>query len=220
MLERDYILELLAQVQRVDPEYQRFGVSAHRYRLNPPLSEQFVRQAEQIYGFALPEDYVHFLTHIANGGAGPDYGVAPFEHFLKKGDSRNAERFRQAYRDSLSRPFLPRPMLEEEADQFAIVTLEGYRKNPERYFVYLKEDGGDFCDTDGFLTLGTHGCQWDFGLITAGPYRGKVFDTDNEGGYALAADSFTEFYSCWLDHLADLEACRKEAEFWRSKRKR
>lgn len=216
-MERDKILKILAQARRIDPDCRMFGASAHQYRLNPPLSEQFVRQAEQLYGFSLPEDYVQFLTQVGNGGAGPDYGIEPFEHFLKKGASRNDERFWQAYRQSLSRPFLPRPLREEEVGQFAITTMEGYRQNPQRYFVYPKEDEDDFCDTDGFFTLGTHGCQWDFGLITAGPYRGQVFDTDNEGGYAWVSGSFSAFYQNWLDFLADEEGYRRAVEFWRSR---
>ena len=48
------------------------------------------------------------------------------------------------------------------------------------------EDDENVVCSDGFLIIGTHGCRWNFGIITAGDRKGQVFDTDNEGAYYLS----------------------------------
>ncbi len=50
--------------------------------------------------------------------------------------------------------------------------------------------------------------------------QGRVFTTDNEGGFAWEAYSFNEFYSRYLEHLADTKALQKELEWWRGRFKR
>ena len=216
MLEREKIMGVLARARQMDPECQMFGASKHQYRLNLPIEASFVRSVEAEYGFSLPEDYFRFITEIGDGGAGPDYGIGSFTDFLESARSPGAERFREAYRRSLARPFAPWPMKPEDVGEYAVATKEAYAQNPGKYFIFYKEDD-QLCDTDGFYTLGTHGCQWDFGLITAGPRRGQVFDTDNEGAYAFLAESFDEFYQNWLESLADEEAFLQRLEPWRKR---
>ena len=76
------------------------------------------------------------------------------------------------------------------------------------------------CDTDGFFVLGTHGCQWDFGIVITGEMRGQIFDTDNEGGYGFVAHNFSEFYQEWLNWLSDKEQFQKDLEKWKKILKR
>lgn len=216
MLQRQTIIEILNQAHAIDTQYELFGANQHRYQLNPPLSASFVRETEEQYSFTLPEDYFQFITEIGDGGAGPDYGIDPFASFLQKGRDKMAERFYDDYRRSLARPFTPRPMRLDEVEEYAIVSRKGYEKNPGQYFVYIKEEKepDDWCDTDGFFILGTHGCQWDFGLVTTGSLRGKVFDYDNECGYGLVANSFSAFYQSWLDTMADATYVQQERDKW------
>ena len=80
-----------------------------------------------------------------------------------------------------------------------------YDKSPEKFFVFEEycEDDDDYAVcSNGFLIIGTHRCQWDYGIITSGERRGQIFDTDNEGAYLLSADSFSEFYQNWLDRIS------------------
>lgn len=102
-------------------------------------------------------------------------------------------------------------MLSEEVEEFSFAR-QAYEENPDHFFGYEKEDENELCDTDGYFTLGTHGCQWDFGLIITGDKRGQVFDYDNEGAYSFVANSFTEFYQKWLDRIADTKGLQKELE--------
>lgn len=97
----------------------------------------------------------------------------------------------------------------EEVEEFAFAR-ESYEKEPDKFFVYQKENDDYDWDTDGFYILGTYGCQWDFALVTAGERRGQVFDTDNEGACAFVASSFEEFYGQWLERLSDTERFRRE----------
>lgn len=212
MWKREEVIKILNQARGIDSGYELFGASAHRYGLNPPIRASFVRQVEERYQFALPEDYFRFITEVGDGGAGPDYGLKPFVDFLKKGENPRAQRFWEEYRRSLANAFLPRPMRPDEVEDYAIAVREVYEKNRDRYYVCEPNDDNRLCDTNGFYVLGTHGCQWDFGLIITGEKRGQVFDTDNEGAFGFAAGSFEEFYQRWLDRIADTERLKGELE--------
>lgn len=215
MFQREEVEKILKQAESIDPEYVRFGASRHHYKLNPPVSKAFVREMEEKYHFRLPEDYVQFITEVGDGGAGPDYGIEPFGNFLRKGKDPYAEKFQEEYRCSLAKEFKVRPMRSEEAEEYAF-TREAYERTPENFFVDEKVyDDSAECIMEGYFVLGTHGCQWDFGLITAGERRGQVFDTDNEMGYCFLAESFSEFYQNWLDDILDVERFQEELERWR-----
>lgn len=209
---REDIINILNQAQCIDSKYELFGASKHQYKLNPPISASFVHEVEEKYGFTLPKDYFSFITEVGDGGAGPEYGIIPFGDFLEKGVSAGAEKFMEAYRQSVAYPFTPRQMKTDEVEDFAITTREVYEQNPERFFIYEKADDNDLCDTDGFLVLGTYGCQWDFGLVITGEKRGCIFDTDHEGAYGFVACSFYEFYRNWLERISDKRRLQDELE--------
>ncbi len=220
MFQKKEVERILDQAKRMDPAFEMFGVSRHKYKLNPPVGLAFVREMEQRYHFRLPEDYVQFITEVGDGGAGPDYGIIPFGNFLQKAESPGAEKFREAYRCSLAKAFLLRPMEPDELEYFAFAE-DAYQKNPEKYFVEIgAQEENSLCDTDGYFAIGTHGCQWNFGLAISGEWRGQVFDTDNEGGYRFVAGSFHEFYQNWLDGLSDTEQFQKKLDKWRRVRNR
>lgn len=220
MFKREEIERILVCARTVDKKCELFGASTHKYKLNPPISASFVRSIEEKYGFTLPEDYFQFITEVGDGGVGPDYGIQSFITLLTEGADSYSKRYWQEYRYSLVKPFVPRPMLADEVEEFAIATKEAYERNPNHYYICEEDDETKFCDTAGFYTLGTHGCQWDFGLIITGEKRGQVFDTDNEGAYGFVANSFTEFYQRWLDRLSDTEGLQKELEYRRELRRK
>ena len=158
--------------------------------------------------FVFPEDYVYFITKVANGGAGPDYGIMAFEDSLM---TKVNYTYQEAYKSSLKNPFIPRQMRLEEVENYAF-SKAAYEQNPGNFFINESEEDG-ICD--GFLVLGTHGCQWDFGLIVSGERKGQVFDADNEGAYAFVAHSFSVFYQRWLDWISNPENIQRELEKWR-----
>lgn len=204
------IVTILEQAHRIDRKCELFGASKHQYKLNPPLNAAVVRLVEEKYNFTLPEDYFQFITEIADGGAGPDYGIMSFEDSLMSGAYND---FQEAYKRSLKTPFVPRPMMLEEVESYSF-SKDAYERNPDKFFIYEKEED-DICNTDGFWVLGTHGCQWDFGLVVSGERKGQVFTADNEGAYVFETYSFCEFYQRWLDWLSDIENVQKELKMWR-----
>lgn len=205
MLQKEDVFRILKKAAAIDKHRELFGSSTHEYQLNPAISSEFVSAVEDVYGFTLPKDYFRFITEIGDGGACVDYGLTPFSEFTQKASKPDAECFREAYRRSLSEPFCPRKMLSNEVENFGF-TREAYEKSPNNFFVLECFDDEGFFDTKGFLVLGTHGCQWDYGVVVNGEFRGKIFDTDNEGAFALVADSFDEFYQNWLGGLEKKEA--------------
>lgn len=224
MLHREKITRILTQAHQIDTNCEMFGADHHQYRLNPPVPESFVREVEEACGFTLPKDYRRFITQVGDGGAGPDYGIHPFRDFWEWGCAQThnifAERDRQQFRLSLTRPFLPRPMLPEEQAHSATGNPDHYARHPERYFIVdLPEDNSRWC-TDGFLELGARGCQWDYGIALNGKQRGRVFTADNEGGYLWEAYSFEEFYRRWLEWLADTEGFRQALKQWQGRFRR
>ena len=203
MFRQEEIKKILRNAANIDSKYELFGSGTHRYVLNPPIDESIVRSAEEEYSFTLPDDYFRFITEIGDGGAGLDYGIYPFAKFFEIGKDDYAKKYFEAYRCGVGKPFTPRPMADCEVADYSF-TKTAYDKSPEKFFVfeeYCEEDDDNTVCGDGFLIIGTHGCQWDFGIITAGDRRGQIFDTDNEGAYYFLADSFAEFYQQWLDKI-------------------
>jgi len=71
------LASLLKRLAERDREFRVFGSSYHRYRVGPVLPESELSSFEAQHEIRLPEDFRSFVTHIANGGAGPFYGLDP-----------------------------------------------------------------------------------------------------------------------------------------------
>ena len=204
MFRQEDVKKILRNATMLDAKFELFGADTHKYMLNPPIDASIVRNAEKKYDFTLPDDYFRFITEIGDGGAGLDYGIYPFTKFLEIGKDAYAKKYFEAYRCGVGKPFAPRPMAASEVEDYSF-TKSAYENNPDKFFVfekYCEEDDDNIVCSDGFFIIGTHGCQWDFGIITAGDRRGQIFDTDNEGAYYFLAYSFNEFYQNWLDRIS------------------
>ena len=221
MYSQEEIKKILRRAASIDSGFDLFGSGKHRYMLNPPIDASFVRSIEEKYSFTLPDDYFSFITETGDGGAGPEYGIYPFAKFMETGINDYAREYYEAYRNGAGKPFAPRPMADGEAEDYGY-TQAGYDNEPEKFFVfekYCEEENETAECSDGFFVIGTHGCQWDFGIITAGDRRGQIFDSSNEGAYYFLADSFSEFYQGWLDSISDEEEFRKEIKALRKQRR-
>jgi hypothetical protein len=73
------IREAIGVIASADPRLLRFGAASHRYELRPPLSELRIAELEAAAGVRLPDDYRDFLLEVGDGGAGPYYGLVPFD---------------------------------------------------------------------------------------------------------------------------------------------
>lgn len=214
MFKREEIEKILQKAARIDSKCSLFGAEKHRYKLNAPIDAPFVRNLEEKYNFTLPDDYFRFITEVGDGGAGPDYGIYPFTRFSEQGSDEYAKEYLNDYRFGVAKPFMPRRVTAAEVEDCGL-SKAAYDREPEKFFVfeeYCEEYGENICCDDGFFVIGTRGCQYDFGIITAGEYHGQVFETNNEGTYIFSANSFTEFYRQWLDRISDRAAFKKEID--------
>ncbi|MBT31014.1 MAG: hypothetical protein CMO01_15250 [Thalassobius sp.] len=73
------IIEKLNYLKSIDKSLDVFGAKSHKYQLKPPTAVKTVSQIEQLYNFALPEDYKEFITKIGDGGAGYGYRMLGFD---------------------------------------------------------------------------------------------------------------------------------------------
>lgn len=104
---------------------------------------------EETYHFTFPEDYFQFITKAANGGAGPDYGIMPFEDSLMSGAYGD---FQEAYKRSLETPFVPRPMMLEEVESCSFAKA-AYVQNPDK-FLSMRKRKTPFAAQTAFLSWG------------------------------------------------------------------
>lgn len=98
-------LERLDQLRRSDAGLSVFGASAHRYHLNPPLTEAELVAFERKHQVTLPQDYRDFLQFCGNGGAGPHYGVFPLGMFDGAGSQLEPWTPGDGFAGILSEPF-------------------------------------------------------------------------------------------------------------------
>ena len=80
------IQQKLAQAKAADKNLEVFGADAHKYHLNPPVSEAEILAFEQKYRLTLPKSYRDFLLTIGDKNAerlekiaGTYYGLFDFD---------------------------------------------------------------------------------------------------------------------------------------------
>ncbi|MGW4652647.1 SMI1/KNR4 family protein [Kitasatospora sp. NPDC004289] len=158
-----------------DPEHRRFGATHHGYRLQPPLSEEAIRTFEQLHGVTLPASYREFLGTVADGGAGPHYGLLGLTEEVD-----DEEALHDLRAECLRPGFLATP--------FPHITD---RPGPGR--------GGDAdYSISGALVLGEIGCGTFTLLIVTGTNAGQVWFDDQIWGGLTPGPDFHDWYTAWL----------------------
>jgi hypothetical protein len=172
--------------------YEPFGVRGHQFRLNPPLSERQVSAFEGRHGVQLPPEYRAFITRVADGVAGPAYGMYPLEDALAR------ERRGRVPDDFLRTPFphadaynpTGDPEVEslwEQVERGEVPESEGERRN--------------LYQAAGTLALCHEGCGYLHLLVVTGPARGEMWIDGrcSDGGFAPLGVGFLDWYERWLD---------------------
>jgi hypothetical protein len=77
---RQKLLQLatLDRNRRIFGSHEPWG-SGHEYQLYPALGAGYLERGEAYHNVQLPQDYRDFLLYVANGGAGPHYGLYSLE---------------------------------------------------------------------------------------------------------------------------------------------
>jgi hypothetical protein len=166
------IREAIAALGASDPKRLRFGAAAHRYELRPTLSDLRIAEIEAAAGVRLPDDYRDFLLEVGDGGAGPCYGLVPF-------DQREQLALMQGV-------FSPSPPTAPSAS-----TPSGSSARPTLLLPW-----------NGVILLSHLGCGYLAYLVVEGPHRGEVWlDVGGNGSPRSIAPHFIAFYTDWLTAL-------------------
>jgi hypothetical protein len=202
-----YIRTDLALLRAAPNREGKFGASAHRFEVRPPLAEAQVLAFEAKYRIVLPAEYRGFLLHVGNGGASPDFGMPGLGEAL---NGMVSEPWRESEVGDPSVPF-PHPGPWN--------ALQGWpTPDPERLTDRGYED--DFRDllrpyeeayfsprqVDGTVPLCEMGCGYRTWLVVNGPEAGNIWDdlrADREGLRPRQTRhkqrvSFLEWYLNWL----------------------
>ena len=195
------IQQKLAQAKAADKDLQVFGADAHKYHLNPPVSEAEVLAFEKKYGVQLPECYRAFMLTIGDAKAknsdfiaGPYFGLYAFgtsvdsllyekiETYLKAPCNLSPDMTQEEW-ETLSDPLLSSEEEEEEDD--------------DKYFAERAKVFG------GLLPLGSQGCTYEHALVLNGKYAGRVVNIDLELAqpkFAFEAN-FLDWYERYLNEV-------------------
>ena len=195
------IQQKLAQAKAADKDLQVFGADAHKYHLNPPVSEAEVLAFEKKYGVQLPECYRAFMLTVGDAKAkksdfiaGPYYGLYAFgtsldsllyekiETYLKAPCNLSPDMTQEEW-ETLSDPLLSSEEEEEEDD--------------DKYFAERAKVFG------GLLPLGSQGCTYEHALVLNGKYAGRVVNVDldlAQPKFAFEAN-FLDWYERYLDEV-------------------
>ena len=186
-------------LQELDAGFSVFGADSHRYKMNSPLTEAEITSFETKNNLRLPEEYREYLTQIANGGAGPFYGLMALEE-NGRGKTSPAEPFPLTG----DQPVFLLELYEEHEEPDEII--EKVYEETQRGVSYLSHEG----------------CGMYSVLVINGPEYGHVwyFDFANDAGVfplthpATGAPlGFFDWLELWLDAaLAHLTTGAKEID--------
>jgi hypothetical protein len=196
-----------------------FYSEVHDYKLQPPIDKKLVFDFESATNIILPLDYRYFITEIGNGGAGPNYGLYPFQ--LDRFGNEPAEWTRNFEVEVLAKPFphrdswnLSSSFWEQQPDfesckswfEQEALTRKWEEQIHENYY---KDDL-----TNGTIAISDLGCGMGQLLVVTGERKGTIWADermDGEGIIALKDKNgepltFSNWYLEWLeDNLKEFE---------------
>ena len=183
----------LITLTKKDTQLKVFGAESHRYRLNPTLSKSYILQFEETHEIHLPDDYRIFLKEVANGGAGPNYGMYRLEDYYQS-------RFRSGSDAGyVGKDFLKTPFPYTKSNQ--LKPLDPSDEDDADDGLSDEEYGKKFIKKfSGAITLSHQGCGYYDMLIVSGEERGTVWmdATVSDQGIRYVFNSFADWYFDWL----------------------
>lgn len=177
----------------IEGGHRPFGSNGHEFYLNPPLSETEVSAFEREHQVELPSDYRTFITRIANGEAGPAYGMFPLAEAL---EAREYGRPDPLPPNFLKTPFphtdFFNPWETPETQSVIEKWDELSTEERDRHFEY---------ETAGTLVLCHEGCGYLHLLVVTGPTRGQMWIDGrvSDAGLFPLRIGFLDWYEKWLD---------------------
>jgi hypothetical protein len=195
------ILKKVEKLKQQDQEFKIFGARTHKYLFKNPVLPAVIDEFEKKYDLVLPDDYKLFLLKAGNGGAGPFYGVLPFENALFADVDCPSDKFKID-------PATPFP-LEEKWNMDFIGENTG-----DENFEYSDEFLDSYFDPKnvcGTIRVGNAGCGHFIILVVKGREYGHIWSdnrTEKYGVYPFdyysyknqERVSFFDWYEGWLDN--------------------
>lgn len=204
----DTIKEKLLHLRNLDSALSLFGASNHEYLLNATVPMKKIIAFESKYQIKLPAEYVEFMTTVGNGGAGPYYGVVPFEDCLFADlDYKRADDYLNP-----SEPFIHtaawnmtfEPTVTEEDE---IEYANQYEEFQDEYY--------DNKYKQGVIAISNFGCAVTIHLVVNGSEHGHIWTDDRTSDNGIYPSeelgnrgriTFLDWYERWLDNsIAEIE---------------
>lgn len=203
------IRQKLFQLIELDKDFKIFGSNepwnGHQYLLNPTLTEKNLAAFETYVNVRLPDEYRSFLHEIADGDAGPFYGL----YNLNDGVMRFGLDDDSTHQDYIDR-FNEFPVTKREAEHF-VNNLMKLSNGSKTYF-----DRDDYPEGISYLTpfidekwvgalcLSEYGCGGYYALIVKGECYGQVWYVESGNLAPLCNEqgtifTFFDWYEYWLD---------------------
>jgi hypothetical protein len=197
------IKEKIEQLKQLDKGYRVFGSQKHRYKINPTIPLDKIRQFEATHKITLPNDYIEFLTEIGNGGVGPFYGLEPIESALF--DDLDYKR-----PEALLNP--SRPFLHTEPWNWKFQQTVDEDKSEDDYEDERMKFEKKYFDKEqmnGVLAICNYGCAVSLNLVVNGQEHGNIWTDDRGSDNGIYPShelgnkdkiTFLNWYELWLDN--------------------
>ncbi|MBL0913748.1 MAG: SMI1/KNR4 family protein [Bacteroidia bacterium] len=149
-----------------DPEEKVFGAFMHHYDVSGSISKETLEAFERQHKVQLPLEYRQYLLEVANGGAGPFYGMYALENCLLPLDTPEKD-YLQRHPEHLSKPF---PVTKEQ--------VQAYDNGSIRDIELSKEAGG-------YLFISEYGSGTFIIMPLNGPFTGSLWYMQKQQGQKL-----------------------------------
>lgn len=159
------VLEKFNYLKSIDKNYQIFGAEVHRYRFRRTVEPDYLINFERKHNVKIPYDFKLFLSEVGNGGAGPFYGIIPFETCLFSDIDYPSEKF-------LLNPSKPFQYTHEWNMEF-----EGDYENEEELDGFQREYFDDK-HINGTIRICNFGCGHFINLVVNGEEYSHIWSDD------------------------------------------
>jgi hypothetical protein len=183
----------------------------HRYRTNPPLTEDEVGQFEKEHQVTLPYDYQGFLIHVGNGGARPHTVFRLGE--MDDGWGYQTWQENDGFVGTLSKPFPHTERWNDLTGQPEYDESQASDKGYEDKYIELLDKFNETywsgARVHGAMPICHRGCALRNWLVVTGPEAGHIWcddRVDDNGLYPLQENGlhqvrFIEWYNAWLEKM-------------------
>jgi Leucine-rich repeat (LRR) protein len=193
------IQDKLQELIKKDAKRKIFGAdkdsSGHGYHLNPIRPKLDLNVFESANQITLPEEYRTFITQIADGGAGPYYGLLSLERGIEEAKAYSTNE-NTPIENSFTTDF---PVSKKETDKFMAYYSKCIKNGQDDAIKYMKIP----VPLTGVIFLSDYGCGWSYFLVVKGELAGTIWF---HGDYLCPsfADgklwNFFDWYEDWLDN--------------------